>query len=160
MATKTKKAQALTDTAIRAMKPDDDAYRVPDLRCKGLALRVATSGKTWDLSFRIKGAGGKHLSLGRYEDVGLEAARRQANELTSAGRQGHDLIAQKKAARDEYNQSFTIERLIGEYMRRRVTGRLRTADELARRLKRALAPMMERKAADIAAAICAICSTP
>ena len=40
MATKTKKAQAqaLTDTAIKAMKPDTSgvAYRVPDMRAKGL----------------------------------------------------------------------------------------------------------------------------
>jgi integrase len=150
MAEKTRKAQALTAKAIEAMKPADDAYRVPDLRCRGLAIRVATDGdKTWGLAFRIRGKGVRRPSLGRYEDVGLEAARRRANELTSAGRQGHDLIAQKKAARDEYNQSFTIERLIGEYMRRRVTGRLRTANELARRLKRALKPMMGRKAADI-----------
>jgi hypothetical protein len=35
-----------------------DAYLVTDLRCKGLALRVAADGgKTWNLSFRIKGAG-------------------------------------------------------------------------------------------------------
>ena len=96
----------------------DVAYRVPDLRCKGLALRVATDGgKTWDLRYRIKGEGVRRPSLGRYEDVGLEAARRRANELTSAARQGRDLIAEEEAARDEYNQSFTVERLIGEYVR-------------------------------------------
>ena len=87
--------------------------------------------------------------LGRYEDVSLETARRRANELTSAARQSVDLIADEAAKRDEHKQSFTVERLISEYLKRRVTGRLRTADELERRLKRALKPMMERKAADI-----------
>jgi integrase len=152
MATKTKKAQAqaLTDTAIKAMKPDAVAYRMLDLRCRGLSIRIATNGgKTWELAYRIKGAGGKHVSLGRYEDVSLETARRRANELTSAARQSVDLIADEAAKRDEHKQSFTVERLISEYLKRRVTGRLRTADELERRLKRALKPMMERKAADI-----------
>jgi integrase len=132
------------------MKPDaDGAYLVTDLRCKGLALRVAASGKTWNLSFRIKGAGVRRLSLGRYEDVGLEAARRRANEITLAARLGVDLIADEGTKRDQREQSFTVEQLIDEYVRRRVTGRLRTAGEIERRLKRALAPMMTRKAADI-----------
>jgi integrase len=128
----------------------DGAYRAPDLRAKGLALRVATDGgKTWDLAYRIKGKSVRRLSLGRYEDVGLEAARRRANELTSAARQGRDLIAEEKAARDEHNLSFTVERLVAEYMRRCVTGRLRTANEIERILKRALAPLMTRKASEI-----------
>ena len=133
------------------MKPDpDSAYRAPDLRAKGLALRVATDGgRTWDLSFRVKGGGVKRLSLGRYQDVGLETARQRANELTSAARLGRDLMAEEMAARNEYDQSFTIERLISEYVKRRIVGRLRTATEVERRLKRALAPLMKRKAADI-----------
>jgi integrase len=148
---KTKRAQALTAKAIEAMKPDSDgAYRVPDLRCKGLALRVATDGgKTWDLSFRIKGAGGRRLSLGNYTDVGLEAARHRANELTSAGRRGQDLIAEEKKARNEYDQAFTLERLTSEYAKRRLKGRLRTATAIENRIQRALAPVMKRKATDI-----------
>jgi integrase len=150
MAEKTKKAQALTAKAIEAMKPEDDAYRVPDSRCTGLALRVAPDGgKTWGVSYRIKGEGVRRRSLGRFEDVGLVAARRRANDLTSDGRQGHDLIAEEKAALEEHNQSYSVERLISEYMRRRVTGRLRTAGEIERRLKRALAPTLSRKATEI-----------
>jgi hypothetical protein len=46
----TRKAQLLTVKGIEAMEPDPSgAYRVPDTRAKGLALRVATDGgKTWD----------------------------------------------------------------------------------------------------------------
>jgi integrase len=141
--------QVLTDKAIKAFMPDAVAYLVTDLRCKGLALRVAASGKTWNLSFRIKGAGVRRLSLGRYEDVGLEAARQRANEITLAARQGRDLIADEGAKRDQHKQSFTVERLIDEYLRRRVTGRLRTARKIEQTLKRALAPLMTRKASDI-----------
>jgi integrase len=146
----TKPAQALTAKVIGAMKPDPAGpYRVRDTRCKGLALRVAASGKTWDLSFRIKGAGVRRSSLGRYGDVSLEAARRRANELTSAARLGRNLVAEEETARDAHTQSFTLERLVDEYLKRRVTGRLRTAPEIERTLKRALAPLMARKAADI-----------
>src|ERR1700722_17437908 len=115
--------QALTAKAIEAMKPDPkSAYRAPDLRAKGLALRVAANGgKTWDLAYRIKGKGVRRPSLGRYEDVALEAARQRANELTSAARQGRDLIAEEETARDERDQSFTVERLISEYLKRAVT---------------------------------------
>ena len=92
MEPKPTRAQTLTAKAIEALKPDPNgvAYRVPDTR-KGLALRVAADGgKTWELAYRIKGKGVRRPSLGRFEDVGLEAARRRANELTSAARQGRD----------------------------------------------------------------------
>jgi Arm DNA-binding domain len=149
MAEKTRKAQALTDTAIKAMKPDALAYRVPDMRCKGLALRVATDGgKTWDLSYRIKGKGIRRPSLGRYEDVKLEAARRRANELTSAARQGRDLIAEEDTAKNEYDLSFTVETLVGEYAKRRLKG-LKTASAIERRIRRTVAQVMTRKATDI-----------
>ena len=142
--------QVLTAKAVEAFKPDPaGAYLITDLRCKGLALRVAASGKTWNQSFRIKGAGVRRLSLGRYDDVGLDAARRRANEITSAARQSRDLIAVEKAALDEHEQSFTVGRLIDEYLKRRVSGRLRTAGEVESRLKRTLASVMTRKAADI-----------
>jgi Arm DNA-binding domain len=100
----TKKAQALTAKGVEALKPDQSgAYRVPDLRCRGLAARVAADGgRTWDLSLRIKGPNVRRLSLGRCADVSLEAARQRANELKSAARQRR-LIAEEKADRDEYN---------------------------------------------------------
>jgi integrase len=141
----------LTAKAIEAFEPDPvGAYRVRDLRCKGLALRVAPDGgKTWDLGFRIKHAGVRRLSLGRYEDTGLEAARLRGNKITEAARKGVDFVADEAAKREERDQSFTVERLIDEYLKRRVTGRLRTASEIESRLKRALVPLMTRKAADI-----------
>src|SRR5262249_8188254 len=43
----------------------------------------------------------------------------------------------------------TVSKLISLYVRRRVTGRLRTAPDIERRLNRALAPILGRYAADI-----------
>ncbi|MEI6486778.1 MAG: Arm DNA-binding domain-containing protein [Sphingomonadales bacterium] len=62
---------ALTDSAIRALKPRAAAYKVADE--KGLYLMVTPAGgKLWKLKFR-NGAGiEKKLSLGAYPDLGLK----------------------------------------------------------------------------------------
>lgn len=142
---------SLTQRSIDALRPSEAAYRVPDHRCIGLAVRVAASGiKTWDLAYRIRGSGKtRRLSLGRVCDVGLEKARERANELTSAARTGKDLIAEEEERRAAAEARLTVEQLIELYVRRRVTGRLRTAKEIESRLKRALLPIIERHAQDL-----------
>jgi integrase len=91
----------------------------------------------------------RRLSLGRTSDVGLEQARERANELTSAARGGRDLIAEEEDARGASASRITVERLIDLYLRRRVVGRLRTAKTIESRLRRTLAPILQRYAADI-----------
>ena len=147
----TREAISLTTRSIEALRPAEAAYRVPDQRCIGLAVRVAPSGiKTWDLAYRIRNSGKtRRLSLGRVSDVALEKARERANELTSAARTGRDLIAEEEEKRAAVAARITIEQLIELYVRRRVTGRLRTAKEIERRLKRALTPIIQRHAEDI-----------
>jgi hypothetical protein len=73
----TRGAQLLTHRTIEALQPAEAPYRVPDQRCKGLAVRVAPSGvKTWDLACRSRGTVKMRLlSLGRTTDVSLEQAR-------------------------------------------------------------------------------------
>jgi integrase len=147
----TRGAQLLTHRTIETLRPADAPYRVPDQRCKGLAVRVAPSGvKTWDLAYRIRGtAKMRRLSLGRTSDIGLEQARERANELTSAARSGRDLIGEEGEARDAAASRITVEKLIDLYLRRRVVGRLRTAKAIESRLRRTLAPIRQRYAADI-----------
>jgi integrase len=124
---------------------------VTDQRCKGLAVRVAPSGvKTWDLAYRIRGTGKmRRLSLGRTTDVSLEQARERANELTSAARGGRDLIAEEDEARTAAASRITVGMLIDLYLRRRVFGRLRSAKTIESRLRRTLAQVLHRCAADI-----------
>ena len=147
----TRGAQLLTHRSIEFFRPAEAPYRVPDQRCKGLAVRVAPSGvKTWDLAYRIRGTGKmRRLSLGRTTDVGLEQARERANELTSAARSGRDLVAEEEDARGAAASRATVEKLIDLYLRRRVVGRLRTAKSIESRLRRTLAPISQRYAADI-----------
>jgi integrase len=82
-------------------------------------------------------------------DVSLERARDRANELTSAARAGRDLIAEEEASRAAAASRLTLGELVDLYVRRRVTGRLRTAKEIESRLKRALSPILHRHADDI-----------
>jgi integrase len=147
----TRGAQLLTHRTIETLRLAEAPYRVPDQRCKGLAVRVAPSGvKTWDLAYRIRGTGKmRRLSLGRTTDVGLEQARERANELTSAARGGRDLIDEEGEARDAAASRITVGSLIDLYLRRRVSGRLRTAKSIESRLRRTLAPILQRYAADI-----------
>jgi hypothetical protein len=147
----TRGAQLLTHRTIETLRPAEAPYRVPDQRCKGLAVRVAPSGvKTLDLAYRIRGTGKmRRPSLGRTTDIGLERARERANELTSAARSGRDLIAEEEDARGAAASRVTIEKLIDLYLRRRVVGRLRTAKSIESRLRRTLAPILQRYATDI-----------
>ena len=147
----TRGAISLTHRSIDALRPAETPYRVPDQRCIGLAVRVAPSGvKTWDLAFRIRGTGKvRRTSLGRVNDVSLEQARDRAHELTSAARLGRDLVAEEQESQATEALRLSVEELIAVYMRRRVEGHLRTAREIERRLRRALASIMERHADEI-----------
>ena len=74
----TRGAQLLTHRTIETLRPAEAPYRVPDQRCKGLAVRVAPSSiKTWDLAYRIRGTSKmRRLSLGRTADIGRELLAR------------------------------------------------------------------------------------
>jgi hypothetical protein len=63
-------------------------------------------------------------------DVSLEKARARANELTSAARTGHDLIAEEVERQAAVASRVTVEKLIQLYVRRRIAGRLRTAIDI------------------------------
>jgi integrase len=152
---KTRPRRALTHRSIEALRPELAPYRVPDSKSSGLAIRVAPNGLlTWDLAFRLKaGNEGKRvfrrLSLGRFPEVSLDAARDRAGELTRAARAGRDLLASEQAAQAEASCRMTVGQLIDLYIKRRVAGRLKSARGVEHRLRRALAPMLGRHADEI-----------
>ena len=141
---------ALTVRTIEALKPEAKAYRVPDARCAGLAVRVAPSGAiTFDLAYRVSRSGVyRRLSLGAFPDVSLEAARDRAGDLTRAARAGRDLLAQEVVTTKAASR-ITVGKLAEEYLARRVRGRLRTAIEIERRIERTIAPVKDRFADDL-----------
>ena len=142
---KTRKGIALTHRSLEVLKPAAVAYRVPDLRCPGLAVRVAPSGlKTWDAAFRIRGTNSvRRKSLGAFPAVGLDEARERANALIRAAQTGRDVIGEEAKAKAEADARLTVTGLIDVYIKRRAKG-LRTKHEIELRLRRALAPLRNR----------------
>lgn len=144
------KKVALTHRAIEALEPLKHAYRVTDLRCPGLAIRVAPSGlKSWDAVFRIRGASKvRRKALGAFPAISLDEARRRALDIGRAAQAGRDLIGEEMAALEAARSRITINELITEYLKR-ACGKLRTRHEIALRLRRSLLPLKDRPAEEI-----------
>jgi integrase len=89
---------ALTDSAIRVLKPRDKAYKVADE--KGLYLQVTpTGGRLWRVKFRAQGGVEKKLSLGAYPDISLKSARELRDAARSMIARGVDPAEQKRRDR-------------------------------------------------------------
>jgi integrase len=136
---KTRAKIVLTHRSIEALKPAAEAYRVPDLRCAGLAIRVAPSGlKTWDCAFRIRGTATiKRKALGTFPSISLDDARERAMALAKAAQAGRDALQEEAEAREAAAARMKVGELIDEYIKRGCA-KLRTKHEIEVRLKRAL----------------------
>lgn len=85
---------ALTDTAIRALKPRDKAYKVAD--AKGLHLQVTPAGgKLWRIKYRVQGKE-KLFSLGPYPEISLTDARKARDAARQLIVAGGDPAAKKR----------------------------------------------------------------
>ena len=74
----TSSPRLLTVRFLNALKPRATRYEVHDTIRQGLALRVTPSGvKSWTFRYRYRG-NPERLTIGRYPDVTLEAAREAA----------------------------------------------------------------------------------
>ncbi|NOW47526.1 integrase [Novosphingobium sp. SG751A] len=86
---------ALTDSAIRALKPRDKPYKVTDE--KGLYLLVTPNGsRLWKHKFRNEVGAEKKLSLGAYPDVSLKEAREARDRARSTLAKGTDPARKKQ----------------------------------------------------------------
>lgn len=86
---------ALTDSALKALKPRATAYKVTDE--KGLYVQVTpASGKLWKLKFRNKVGAEKKLSLGAYPEISLKEARELRDAARSNLAKGVDPAEQKQ----------------------------------------------------------------
>lgn len=85
----------LTDTAVKAAKPQAKPYKLSDER--GLFLLVTPAGgKWWRLKYRVGGKE-KLLSLGTYPDVGLKEARTRRDDARKLKAEGVDPGEARKA---------------------------------------------------------------
>ena len=88
--------QRLTDTAIKALKPQAAAYRVTD--GGGLCIEVTPKGeKLWRYRFKIGGKASM-MSLGRYPDVTLEQARAERTKQRGHAKKGRSPVRERQLA--------------------------------------------------------------
>lgn len=88
---------ALSDTALRNLKPGTKPYSVADE--KSLSLLVQPSGgKWWRFRYRVDGTA-KMLSLGTYPDVSLKSAREKRDEARKMLASGIDPSENRKATK-------------------------------------------------------------
>ncbi|HEX3111557.1 MAG TPA: integrase arm-type DNA-binding domain-containing protein [Thermoanaerobaculia bacterium] len=100
-----KPRKPLTDRAIREAKPAAKPYKLYDER--GLLLLVTPTGKLWRLKYRINGVE-KLLSLGKYPDTSLAAARKKRDKERELIAEGVDPSAVRREKRDASANTFEL----------------------------------------------------
>lgn len=137
---------ALTDTQIRALKPDAKTRKYSDE--KGLFLLVTPTGsKLWRLKYRFDGKE-KLLALGVYPAVGLKAARERRDEARQLLANAVDPLEHRKenkAARAEaVANSFEV--VAREWFAKQVASWRQThADKIVQRLEKDVFPWLGGK---------------
>lgn len=141
----------LSDSAIRALKPEDKRYRKTDQR--GLYLEIEPNGsKLWRWKYRYQGRE-KRIALGRYPDVSLAAARRLQEDARRLLDDGKDPSLERQ--RERLSASISAENTFGgvarEYIEIKMLGEKRsdTTVAKARWLLEQLKPLAPLPVADI-----------
>lgn len=100
---------ALTDTAIRKIKPTEKSYKITD--SSGLYLLIKPNGsKLWYMKYRIDGKE-KKLAFGPYPDVTLFKARQLRDAARARVREGADPAADKKIAQQKKKNGQTFQQI-------------------------------------------------
>ena len=124
----TKKITALSDAALRTLKPAGSRYEVTDKIVAGLVARISSSGIT-TFVLRARDAAGtmKTITLGSYPEMPLKAAREEASRAKLELKSGRNLNAEKKLLRNAAlieQDKTTLRTIILEYEKRFSTSRV------------------------------------
>lgn len=106
---------ALTDTALKALRPKEKPYIVSDER--GLYVEVfPTGGIVWRYRYRMNGKAEK-LTLGKYPALSLKNARIKRDEAASKAVMGASPAQQKQLAKVAGADSTTVAEFAGRFFR-------------------------------------------
>jgi len=110
---------ALTDTALKALKPKDKPYTVTDDR--GLYVEVfPTGGIVWRYRYRVAGKREK-LTLGKYPALTLKNARIKRDEAAQAAAMDQSPARQKQLAKQAAADATTVSEFGERFLREIVT---------------------------------------
>lgn len=138
-------------TSINFTKANLDGLPLPapgqravfhDAKAKGLQLRVTSNGiKTFSVRRRIKGGEVERVTLGRYPEMTIEQARRQAAEINAAVEGGANPAQVKRAHKGE----MTFGELYQEFLTRHAKVRKRSWADDEQRYRQYLEQPLGRK---------------
>lgn len=142
------RAVGLSDAKIRGLRlPDSGQIEILDKVVPGLRVRVGAGGaKTFVLRKHVAGKY-RNITLGRYsERLSLAAARKKARQLLSDFELRADPAAAIPKITRRSDQSYTIQRLLPDYLKSK--SHLRGLGEIERVFKRHILPEFGDRAAD------------
>ncbi|WP_153145303.1 site-specific integrase [Dechloromonas sp. H13] len=134
--------------AIEALPlPQSGRVEYQDTKVPGLHLRVAATGvRTFSVFKRVKGGDPARVTLGRFPDLTVENARRDAAQILAAIASGANPAASKRALRDE----MVFGELFQEYLQRHARVHKKTASEDEQRYRQYLErPLGNKKISSI-----------
>ncbi len=134
---------ALTDTALKALKPQDKPYTVADER--GLYVEVfPTGGIVWRFRYRVAGKREK-LTLGKYPALTLKNARIKRDEAAQAAAMDKSPAKQKQLAKLAAADATTVAEF-GERFFREIVAKDRVDITIPRRyFDKAIVPAIGSK---------------
>ena len=134
---------ALTDARIKALKPKPARYLVTDGR--GLSLDVLPSGKlSWLYRYRLNGTYEK-VTLGRYPDLTLKAAREKRDELATQVAEGKSPALEIKRARTGVATNPTVSEFGERYFKEQVMRNWKNPRDIRRYLDNEIYPTLGDK---------------
>lgn len=108
-----KRTDKLTDVRLRAFLAAGEPVAVSD--GAGLTFTVSAAGAAaWVLRYRIGGRR-RELTLGRYPDLSLQAARRKASAKRECVTDGVDVAAEKRRASHVSVSAWTVRQVVEDY---------------------------------------------
>jgi integrase len=134
---------ALTDAGIRALKPRRARYLVSDGR--GLCLEVLPSGKlSWLFRYRFRGRPEK-VSLGRYPDLNLKAARCERDKQATLLAGGRSPAEEKRLAKMALTRDCTVREFSERYYHDIVIRDRKDPSDMRRYLDNEIIPALGQK---------------
>lgn len=104
-----------TKHTLDSLEPSDKQYDVTDTGGAGLRIMVNTGGtKTFFIYRKVRGRP-QRIKIGRYPDVSIENARKEAKRLNSLISLGHDPHSEKIQARREPSFKELADRYYAEH---------------------------------------------
>ena len=146
----------LTDRFLDSINaPDFGRVTYSDTVRAGLHLRVGPSKRSWMYEKRVHGGPKRKHSFGTWPAVSLADARSMALEIQAESERGVDRVAIAENAQREAERKYATDKSIGDVLTKYEQlklSNLRTGQERARELRKALHIVLDRPIADLSRA--------